>query len=94
MENEQRKVIWTDYFLYRASIRDLDLAEIEKIVRYSPEHYVDSDTLSNVVVGLHKNDLLLVAYEITEIGYEVVTAHTTTRQQITFRLESGRYTHE
>jgi len=94
MDMSEIPIIWTDYFLYRASERELDLVQMEKILRYSGERYLDTGTGSHIAIGSDKNHLHLVAYDLTEVGYEVITAHTTNRQQITFRLNSGRYSHE
>ncbi len=84
-------IIWTDYLKHRAQLRGFDLAIIEQIVRFSEERYFDIATQRMVVIGRHKNRLVLVAYE-QEGGTTVpVTVHVTTRQQISLRLRTGRY---
>ena len=50
---DETKVIWTDYMVYRASMRGFDLARIEDIVRYSDERYAGNATGRLVVVGKH-----------------------------------------
>jgi len=94
MDKSAIRIVWTDYFLYRATERKLDLSQIEKILRYSSERYVDTDTGSRIAIGSVENHIILVAYDLIEDGYEVITSHATNRQQITFRLNSGRYKHE
>ena len=68
-------VIWNDYLKYRARLRGFDLAIIEQIVQFSEERYLE----------------VLVPYE--EEGEAVIplTIHATTRQQINFRLQTGRF---
>lgn len=88
------EVIWTDYMKYRASLRGFDLAKIEHIVRHSHERYFDAATHRRVVVGRHDNVLVMVPYEMAAENLVPVTVHTTTRQQISFRLRAGRFRHE
>lgn len=94
MDKSQNRILWTDYFLYRASERNLDLSQIEKILRYSSERYIDTDTGSHMAIGSMGTHVILVAYDVTEDCYEAITAHATNRQQISFRLKSGRNRHE
>lgn len=83
---------WTDYMRYRASLRGLHLVQIEEIVRYSSERYLDNATGSLVAVGRGAGNLLLVAYEAEPGVLRPITAHATTRSQIEARIGSGRYT--
>jgi len=78
---------------YRANLRGFDLTKIEDIMRYSAERYFDTITQRMIVVGRHDDRLVLIPYE--EKGNEVtpITIHTTTRQQINFRLKAGRFKH-
>ncbi|RLB34666.1 MAG: hypothetical protein DRH12_17250 [Deltaproteobacteria bacterium] len=78
---------------YRAKLRGFDLAKIEDIMRYSTERYFDTITQRMLVVGRHDDRLVLIPYE--KKGNEVtpITIHTTTRQQINFRLKAGRFKH-
>jgi len=78
---------------YRAKLRGFDLAKIEDIMRYSTEKYFDTITQRMIVVGRHDDRLVLIPYE--KKGNEVtpITIHTTTRQQINFRLKAGRFKH-
>jgi hypothetical protein len=84
-------VIWTDYFKHRAGLRRFDLATVEQIVQFSEERYFDSATQRKVVVGRHGTRLVMIPYEQEGDAITPVTIHTTTRQQITFRLRAGRF---
>ena len=84
-------VIWTEYFKYRARLRGFDLAIIEEIVRFSEERYFDTATQRMVAVGQHGNRLVVVPYEQEGESMTPVTIHTTARQQIAFRLRTGRF---
>ncbi len=75
-------LIFTDYLKYRAELRGFDLNLIEKIIRYSSERYIDSESYRYVVIGDHSNKLVMIPYEETENSIIPVTIHTTTRQQI------------
>ena len=79
---------------YRADLRGFDLAMIEDIVKHSTERYFDMVTHRLVVVGQHKNSLLLIPYERQGDTVTPVTVHVTTRQQITFRLRTKRFRYE
>lgn len=84
-------VKWTDYFKYRAQMRNYNLDQLAQIVCYSTERYFDTATNRLVVVGKHKGNLVLIPYEIEEY-FTPVTVHPITRQQINFRLKTGRFT--
>ncbi len=84
-------VIWTDYLKHRARLRGFDLTVIEQIVRFSEERYFDSTTQRRVAIGRHGNLLVLVAYEQEGETLTPITLHATTRQQIAFRLRTGRF---
>jgi len=84
-------VIWTNYFKHRARLRGFDLASIEQIVQFSEERYFDTATQRKVVVGRHGNRLVMVPYEQEGEAMTPITIHSTTRQQITFRLRAGRF---
>jgi len=90
---EKFSITWTNYMKYRAKLRGFDLAKIEDIMRYSTERYFDTKTQRMIVVGRHDDRLVLIPYE--KKGNEVmpITIHTTTRQQINFRLKAGRFKH-
>ena len=87
-------VQWTDYLKYRAKLRGFDLAKIENIVKYSTERYSDAVTGSRVAVGRHDDRLVMIPYEVEEKLITPVTIHVTNRQQINFRLRTGRFTYE
>lgn len=78
---------------YRARLRGFDLAKIEDIVRYATERYIDTATGRFVVIGRHDKVLVMIPYETDEDTITPVTIHATTRQQINFRLRTGRYSH-
>lgn len=89
-----KTLIFTDYLKYRAELRGFDLNLIEKIIRYSPERYIDSESYRFVVIGDHGNKLVMIPYEETENTITPITIHATTRQQIKFRLNTGRLNYE
>jgi len=86
-------IVWTEYMKYRASLRGFDLAEVENIVTYSTERYLDRATGRGIVVGRQQGSLVLVPIETEGENVIPVTVHPTTRQQIRFRLRTGRYVH-
>ena len=86
-----REVIWTSYLHYRVRLRGYDLSTIEHIVRFSDERYFDMTTQRMVVVGRHANQLVIVPYDQEGDKVTPVTIHATTRQQISFRLRTGRF---
>jgi hypothetical protein len=86
--------IFTDYLKFRAELRGFDLLKIESILRYSQERYFDIETQRRIVVGEHGNRLVMIPYEESDTEITPVTIHATTRQQIKFRLNTGRLTHE
>lgn len=87
-------VVWTDYMAYKAKLRGFDLAIVEDIVKSSSERYFDMATRRHIAVGRHDNKLVIVPYEADEDVITPVTIHATTRQQINFRIKTGRFTHE
>ena len=84
------KIIWPDYMQYIAELRGFDLSILEKIIKFSGERYNDTVTGSQIVVGKHNQELVMIPYEINKDSITPLTVHTTTRQQIKFRLISGR----
>ena len=84
-------VIWTDYLTHRARLRGFELATIEQIVRFSEERYFDTTTQRRVAIGRQGSRVVLIAYEHEGETLTPVTLHTTTRQQITLRLRTGRF---
>ena len=83
--------IWTEYLQHRAHSRGFDLAIIEHILRFSRERYFDIVTQRMVVAGLHGHRLVMVPYDQENDRVTPVTIHATTRQQIKFRLRTGRF---
>jgi len=84
-------VIWTDYMLHRAQIRGFDLKIVEQIVQFAEERYFDTVTQRRVAIGRHGNRLVVIPYEQEGDSFTPVTIHATTRQQIAFRLRTGRF---
>jgi len=91
---DDARMEWTDYMRYRAALRHFDLAQIEAVVRYSNERYVDNATGRLIAVGTHGSQLIMVPYEIEYDTIRPITVHVTTRRQIDARIESGRLTYE
>ncbi len=86
--------VFTDYFKFRAELRGFDLIKVENIVRYSQERYFDTETQRIVAVGEHGNRLVMIPYEESDTEITPITIHASTRQQIKFRLNTGRLTYE
>jgi len=86
-----REIAWTPYLHHRASLRGYDLSTIEQIVRFSEERYFDMTTQRMVAVGRHADRLVIVPYDQEGQTVTPVTIHATTRQQIRFRLRTGRF---
>ena len=87
-------IVFSDYLTYRAKLRGFDLTKIEEIVKYSSERYFDTAIGRRVVVGKHDTRLVLIPYE-QDGGQRVpVTIHATTRQQVNFRVKTGRFMYE
>jgi hypothetical protein len=87
-------IIWTEYLQYRAELRGFDLVKLERIIRHSGERYFDTQTRLAVVVGRHDRQLVMIPYEVSGDTITPVTVHAINRQQIRFRLRTGRLTHE
>jgi hypothetical protein len=87
-------VAWTDYFRYRATLRGFDLGRIEEIVKHTTERYVDTATDRRIAVGRCGKTLVLVPYETSNEVITPITIHVTTRRQIAFRVQTGRFVHE
>ena len=85
------KVNWTDYLRYRSHLRGFEPLIVEQIVLFSEERYFDSSTQRMVAVGRHGAELVVIPYEQDGETFTPVTVHATTRQQINFRLSTGRF---
>ncbi|MEK6407669.1 MAG: hypothetical protein AABN34_11955 [Acidobacteriota bacterium] len=85
---------WTDYLKYRAALRGFDLAKLEHIIGHSSERYFDTETGRSVVVGRHGHKLVMIPYETKGDSIVPVTVHATTRQQVQFRVRTGRFMNE
>lgn len=90
---EESKIVWTDYMKYRVELRGFEFPTVEDILRYSGEIYFDTATQRLIAVGKHDDILVIIPYE--KHGSEIIpiSIHATTRQQINFRLKTGRFTY-
>ena len=87
-------IIWTEYLRYRAELRGFDLIRLERVIRHSSERYFDTETRRAIAVGRHHRQLVMIPYEANGDDIIPVTVHAITRQQIRFRLQTGRFTNE
>lgn len=85
------QIVWSNYLQYRAELRGFDLAKMEEILRFSGERYYDTVTGRQIAVGKHDNQLVIIPYERSDDLITPVTIHSTTRQQLRFRLRTGRF---
>jgi hypothetical protein len=85
------KVLWTEYLHYRAQLRGFERSTVEQIALFSEERYFDSATQRMVAVGRHGDQLIVIPYEQEGETFTPITVHATTRQQINFRLRTGRF---
>ena len=88
------KYIFSEYLIYRAQSRGFNLTKVDEILRYSSERYFDTETHRYIAVGKHEGILVMIPYEQVADQIIPVTIHSTTRQQIKFRLQTGRFIHE
>ncbi len=91
---DETRIVWTDYMQYRLELRGFDRAAVEEVVRYSMERYVDTATGRSVAVGRDGKRLVLVPYERSGDTLTLITVHAVSRQQITFRIKTGRFRNE
>jgi len=91
---EDSVIVWSDYLKYRAELRGFELSKIENILRHSGERYFDTATRRLIVVGKHDDKLVVIPYEKHGNEIKPITIHATTRQQIKFRLKTGRFVYE
>ncbi len=87
-------IAWNDYVIYRIEKRGFSFATIEGILRYSSERYFDVSTHRMIAVGKHDDRIVMIPYEIAGDAIVPVTVHATTRQQVKFRLKTGRFEYE
>lgn len=89
------RIQWTGYMKHRVTERELELDKLEEILRHSVERYYDTVTNRLVVVGRYdRKRVVLIPIEIEKSVITPITVHTTTRQQIKFRLKIRRLIHE
>jgi len=86
-----KKVAVSDYLRYRCTVRGFNLTVVEEIVKYSDERYFDTETKRMIGIGNHEKDLVLIPYEEDLEFLKPVTVHTISRQQVRFRLNTGRF---
>ena len=95
MHDGSKRVEITEYLRYCARARGFDVERVAEPLRHGEERHLDTDTGRGVAVGRHDSRrLVLIAYEATDEVLRPVTVHATTRQQITFRIRTGRYVYE
>jgi len=88
------EIVWTEYLEYRARTRGYDLKKIREILRYSSERYIDTVSGRFIAIGRHGKTLVMIPYEVKEDSMVPVTIHAISRQQIRFRIKTGRFKHE
>ncbi len=88
---EELKIAWSGYMKYRTELRGFDLRKIADILRHSKERYFDTITQRLIVVGKHDERMVVIPYEKKNNEIIPVTIHAITRQQIKFRLKTGRF---
>jgi len=89
-----KTIVWTEYLKYRIKLRGFNIQKLENILRYSSEKYFDTATDRLIVVGKHENILVMIPYEEGKINITPITVHATSRQQINYRIKSGRLINE
>lgn len=94
MTESHVEIIWTDYLKYRAQLRGFDLTQIEQVVKHSTERYFDTETRRLVIAGRMAEVLVIIPCDTQQDAITPVTIHVTTRQQINFRLKTGRFINE
>jgi hypothetical protein len=82
---------WTSYLQFRAQLRKFALSTLEDILRNTSERYTDAATGRRVAIGKHGKTLVAIPYDMEKDAMIPVTVHATSRQQITYRLRSGRF---
>ncbi len=91
---EQYEIRWTEYMQYRARLRGFDLSRLESVLLRSTERYFDTETGRSVVIGGYNDNLVMVPYEVDGTTITPITVHAITRQQINFRVNTGRFVYE
>ncbi|ETW98996.1 MAG: hypothetical protein ETSY2_41770 [Candidatus Entotheonella gemina] len=86
-----KPIVWIDYLTFRAQQWGFDLADLEHIIRYATERYFDTQTLRRIVIGRCGSILVLIVYDEDDVAITPVTIHAVTRQQITTRVQTGRF---
>jgi hypothetical protein len=77
-----------------ANLRGFDLNALEGILRNASERYTDAATGRRVAIGKHGNTFVAIPYDQDQDTIVPVTVHATSRQQVTYRLNSGRFVYE
>ena len=89
-----KKIVWTEYLKYRAKLRRYHLQKLEGIIRFSNERYLDIATQRLIVIGRYRNILVMIPFEEDVASITPITVHATNRQQINYRIKSGRFINE
>lgn len=86
------QIIWTDYFRYRVKLRGFNLKDLEEVLRYNTERYCDTATDRLVVIGRDEKTMIMIPYERDNSDVVTpITVHATSRQQVNYRVRSGRF---
>ena len=86
-----KSILLTEYMSYRTKQRNYDFDLLEQVIRFSTEKYFDTETGRTVAVGRHREKLVLIPYDEDESTITPVTVHATTRQQVSLRVNTGRF---
>ena len=94
INSEKFSIMWSEYMKYGVHLREFRLSKVEDIIKYSEEKYFDSATHRMIVIGKHDDRLVMIPYETKGDKIIPITIHATTRQQINFRIKTGRFRYE
>ena len=87
-------IVHSDYLKYRCKTRGFNLSIIDDIIKHSEERFFDTESGRNMMVGRHKKTLVIIPYDENESTICPITVHAISRQQIKFRLTTGRFVNE
>ena len=75
-------------------VRNYNKEKIEHIIRFSSERYFDTETRRFVIIGKHDHRVVIIPIDKSGNVIIPVTIHAISRQQIRFRILSGRFEDE
>lgn len=92
------KLIYTDHLKTRLKHREIALNLVREIFDKSKEYYWDNLRHHRIVISTvnfkGKYRKVLAAYDTIKKGFEVITIHPITDEEIKKRLLSGRWSYE